>query len=346
MRHWHDHGTDGTTAVLFQTHFFDRRCARAFAALARGCAADHRPVVVIHLPPGAPVPPRLGDVPHHVVRTDEMRLADYGAKAHGPAWSLWNGGHTDLIFLHYARAHPGHARYWAVEYDVRFSGDWRRFFAAYEDDPADLLAPAILPRSADPGWYNWHSLAGPAPDEALQLRAFLPVFRASARLVQAVDAAYRGGLTGHCEAIWPSIAQAAGMSIHDLGGDGPFTPDRYRGRFYSSSPLSPDLCPGSFAFKPPLYRPGSRRDMLWHPVKPFFWRVEAKEGLRDMRRRAGILLRRAATLAGFTLPPLLQEGGFETLRVRRRSQRCMKASVAENSLQTGGSEAGATHTDA
>jgi hypothetical protein len=345
MPHGQAHRTDGTTAVLFQTHFFDRRCARAFAALARGCAADHRPVVVIHLPPGAPVPPRLRDVPHHVVRTDEMRLPDYGAKTQGAEWSLWNGGHTDLIFLHYARAHPEHARYWMVEYDVRFSGPWRRFLAAYEDDDADLLAPAILPRSADPGWYNWPSLAGPAPDETLQLRAFLPVFRASARLITAVDAAYRAGLTGHCEAIWPSVAQAAGMTIHDLGGDGPFTPDRYRGRFYSSSPLSPDLCPGSFAFKPPLYRPGSRRDMLWHPVKPFFWRVEAKEGLRDIRRRCGILLRSAASWAGISLPAALREGAFEALAARRRSQRCRNDAVPENQLQTGALRAGPTHTD-
>jgi hypothetical protein len=346
MRNRQHHGTDGTTAVLFQTHFFDWRCARAFAALARGCAADHFPVVVIHLPPGARVPPRLRDVPHHVVRTDEMRLPDYGAKTHGPDWNLWKGGHTDLIFLHYARAHPGHARYWMVEYDVRFSGDWRRFLAAYEDDPADLLAPAIVQRSMDPGWYNWPSLAGPAPPEALQLRAFLPVFRASARLVEAVDAAYRGGLTGHCEAIWPSVAQAAGMTIHDLGGDGPFTPDRYRGRFYSSSPLSPDLCPGSFAFKPPLYRPGSRPDMLWHPVKPFFWRAEVKEGLRDIRRRGGILLRRAAAWAGIGLPPLLQEGGLEALAARRRSQRCKNDAVSENPPQMGVAKAGPTHTDA
>ncbi len=346
MRNGHNDARDGTTAVLFQTHFFDRRCARAFEHLSRGCTADYRPVVVIHLPPGAPVPPRLKGVPHHVVRTPEMRLREYGAKTHGPDWSLWNGGHTDLIFLHYARAHPEHARYWSVEYDVRFSGSWRRFFAAYEDDPADLLAPAILPRSADPGWYNWGSLSGPVPPETLQLRAFLPVFRASARLVEAVDAAYRGGLNGHCEGVWPSVAYAQGMPIRDLGGDGPFTPACYRGRFYSSSPLSPDLCPGTFGFKPPLYRPGSRRDMLWHPVKPFFWRPEAREGLRDIRRRFGILLRGAAARAGLRLPPLLQEGGFEALAARRRSQRGKNAAVAENQVDTGVIRARVTHTDA
>src|SRR5690349_21548879 len=131
-------GRQGTTALLFQTHFFDRGAERAFNQLVRGCPPHYRPVVLIHLPPGAPVPPRLARVPHHIVRTPEMRLPEYGAKAVGPGWDLWTGGHTDLIFLHYARAHPEHDRYWAIEYDVRFSGNWRRFFDTYEADEADL----------------------------------------------------------------------------------------------------------------------------------------------------------------------------------------------------------------
>ena len=309
------------TAILFQTHFFDRWCARAFRRLTAACPASYRPVVLIHLPAAVPVPQLLQGVPHHVVRTPELRLPAYPAKSGGAAWNLWQGGHTDLIFLHYARAHPEHAYYWSIEYDVRFSGDWSRFFSAFADDSADLLAPAILPRSADPGWYNWDSLTSPSPlPESEQLRAFLPVFRASAALVSAVDEAYRAGWGGHCEGTWPSLARAAGLSVCDLGGDGPFTPPRYRGRFYSSTPLSESLAPGTFIFKPPLYRPGRKPEMLWHPVKPFFWRAEVKEGLRDMRRRAGILVRGLASLAGIRLPPTLQEGAFEAA-ARRRSRR-------------------------
>lgn len=308
-----------TTAVLFQTHFFDRWCARAFRRIAAACPSSYRPVVLIHLPPAAPVPPLLDRVPHHIVRTPDLRLPAYPAKSGGADWNLWQGGHTDLIFLHYARAHPEHACYWSIEYDVRFSGNWSRFFGAFADDPADLLAPAILPRSADPGWYNWDSLSSPSPvPESEQLRAFLPVFRASAALVRVVDKAYRDGWGGHCEGTWPSLARAAGLSVCDLGGDGPFTPPRYRGRFYSSTPLSESLAPGTFIFKPPMYRQGRKPEMLWHPVKPFFWRAELKEGFRDMRRRAGILVRGFAGLAGIRLPPALQEGAFEAAARRRR----------------------------
>lgn len=322
----------GTTVLLFQTHFFDRWAARAFDALVSGAPADVKPAVLIHLPPGVPAPRRLARVPHHIVRTPQMRLPAYGAKANGEGWSLWSGGHTDLIFLHYACAHPEHAAYWLVEYDVRFTGNWSRFFATYEQDDADLLAPAILPRDADPNWYYWDSLSGLALDEDRQMHAFLPVFRASARLVAAVDAAYRNGVAGHCEAIWPSVAAANGFTVRDLGGDGPLTPPAYRGLHYTSTPLSTDLTPGTFAFKPALYRPGRRPDMLWHPVKPFFWRNEVKEGLRDMRRRCGILFRNAAKRMGLALPPALQEGAFEAAALRRQAVRCAKDALAENPL--------------
>jgi hypothetical protein len=59
--------------------------------------------------------------------------------------------------------------------------------------------------------------------------------------------------------------------------------------------------------------------MLWHPVKPFFWREELREGLRDMRRRAGIAMRGIASLAGIALPSFLQEGAFEAAAERRRA---------------------------
>lgn len=310
-----------TTALLFQTHFFDRWCERAFRALIDGCPAHFRPCVVIHLAPGAPVPPRLARVPHHIMRTDEMRTPDYPAKSGGESWTLWAGGHTDLIPLHFFRAQPDHARYWVVEYDVRYTGHWGRFFAHFEDDQADLLVPGLIDRPDDPDWYNWPSMHGPAEVPAeRQLRAFLPVLRASNAMMRCMDHFYRAGWGGHCEGTWPTFANLAGLSFADLGGDGPYTPARHRGLFYTSTPQAVNLAPGTLVFKPALYRPGRRRDMLWHPVKPFFWRVEIKEGLRDMRRRAGILVRGGIAALGLPLPDALKPGAFEAAR-RARAER-------------------------
>ncbi|WP_135466157.1 hypothetical protein [Crenalkalicoccus roseus] len=281
------------TALLFQTHFFDRGAARVFARLRRGLPAHYEPWVLIHLPPGAPVPPLLQRVPHHVARTPELRFPPYVTKCGGADWNLWNGGHTDLVPLHFLRAHPEYDRAWLVEYDVRFSGPWYRFFGAFEDHPADFIVPVLRRRTDQPDWMWWHTLRPPVPlAEEEMLCAFMPVWRVSRAGWQAVDAAWRAGWAGHSETVWPTAIARAGLTLLDPGGDGPFTPPALRGRFYSSTMQDIGLAPGTLMWKPPLLRAGSRPDMLWHPVKPFWPRVELRQAVRDLRMDLGAARRR------------------------------------------------------
>ncbi|HYZ30952.1 MAG TPA: hypothetical protein VE684_01570 [Crenalkalicoccus sp.] len=283
-------------ALLFQTHFFDRIAAGAFAKLRRGAPPDTEAIVLIHLAPGAPVPERLRRVPHHVVRTDELREPAYAAKCGGAGWSLWEGGHVDLILLHFFRAHPEYDRYWLVEYDVRFSGDWRRFFFPLELLEADLLTPLLRRRADQPDWMWWPTVRVPVP-EAGMLCAFMPIFRVSRAGLAAVDAAWRAGWAGHSEAVWPTAIAAAGLRLADPGGDGPFTPPALRNRFYTATMHTVELSPGTLMWKPSLYRPGSRPDTLWHPVKPFWPRVELRQALHDVRADLYLLRRRLAGAA-------------------------------------------------
>lgn len=280
------------TALLFQTHYFDRASARAFGRLRRQAPPEFEAQVLIHLPPGAPVPPALASLPHHVARSDELPVADYPSKSGGPGWDLWQGGHTDLILLHFFRAHPEYERIWVVEYDVRFSGDWGRFFTACEAIDADLLVPVLRRREDDPNWAWWGTLRPPPGEPASPAFAcFMPIYRVSRQGVLAVDAAWRAGWAGHSETIWPTAIARAGLRIADPGGHGAFTPEALHGRFYSSTLQSMGLSPGSLLFKPPLYRMGSRREMLWHPVKPFWPRAELRQALRDLRAELGLLRR-------------------------------------------------------
>lgn len=289
-----------TTAVLFQIHYFDRWAEKAFRKLRANAPVGFEAVVLMHLAPGTPVPKRVLRYPHHVVRTPELRALPYPAKVGGPGWNLWHAGHTDLILMHYWRAHPDHARYWAVEYDVRYTGPWNRFFAAFQDDPSDLLAPMICRRSHFPEWLFWPSLISPgeAPSDADAVSSFMPLFRASGRLMHAMDEAYQAGWGGHLECSFATIAAVHGFSMADLGGDGEFTPEARRHRFYSGTVRDLYRAPGTFVFKPTFFRTGSRPDMLWHPVKPFWLGVEVRRELlvgraavmRLVRRRAAWLL--------------------------------------------------------
>jgi hypothetical protein len=284
-----------TTAVLFQTHFFDRWAERAFRRLRAGAPQGYEFFVLMHLAPGVPVPERVLRYPHHVVRTPELRALPYPAKVGGEHWNLWHAGHTDLITMHCWLAHPGYDRYWAVEYDVRYTGPWRRFFGAFDGDDSDLLAPMVCRRRDFPEWLFWPSLIAPGepPDDEHAVSSFMPIFRASGRLMRAMDEAYRAGWGGHLECSFATVAAVRGLSIADIGGDGEFTPAARRRRFYSGTVRDLYRAPGTFVFKPTFFRTGSRPDMLWHPVKPFWPGAELRRELLAARSAvAGVVRRR------------------------------------------------------
>jgi len=288
-----------TTAVLFQIHYFDRWAEKAFRDLRLGAPASFEFVILLHLPPGAAVPERALRYPHHVVRTPELRALPYPAKVCGSDWNLWHDGHTDLILMHYWRAHPGYDRYWNIEYDVRYSGPWRCFFAAFEEDGSDLLAPMLCRRRDFPEWLFWPSLVTPEarPSDTEAVSSFMPMFRASGRMMRAMDEAYRAGWGGHLECSFATVAAIRGFAMADLGGDGEFTPEARRGRFYSGTVRDVYRAPGTFVFKPTLFRTGSRPDMLWHPVKPFWFGAEIRREWLVARSAIGRLIRsRAAWL--------------------------------------------------
>ncbi|MBD0271658.1 MAG: hypothetical protein ICV73_06975, partial [Acetobacteraceae bacterium] len=212
--------------------------------------------------------------------------------------------------LHFCRAHPHYERYWFVEYDVAFSSPWHRFFAAFEEDESDLLATVVAKRRDVPGWLFWPSLVAPGEvlDDARSIKSFMPIFRASNRLVQTVDEAYRDGWGGHIECTWATIAAMRGLSVADIGGDGGFVAPRNRGRFYRASPQDMYLAPGTMVFKPVLHRVGSRPDLLWHPVKPFWPVIEARQALLAGRSNVADFLR--TTVPGILPARWRQKGGF------------------------------------
>ncbi|MBD0273747.1 MAG: hypothetical protein ICV73_17690 [Acetobacteraceae bacterium] len=296
-----------TTALLFQTHFFDRGAARLFERLRRQCPPHFECFVLMHVPPGTPKPRRLASVPHHFVSTPEIRALDYPRKNAerdwtGRSWEFWGGGHCDLVPMHFYNAHPHHARYWVVEYDVRFTGDWRAFFDAFEGSGSDFLSTSVRRRRDNPVWVNWESVQGPAPEDAIErhrVAAFTPIFRASQAAMACMDAAYRSGWGGHLEAAWASILDFHGLALEDIGGDGEFVRPGNRRRFYTAAKPNAKcdlLAPGTVTAKPPLFRPGSTPNQLYHPVKPFKLWPEVKLALWEARvwqgaRRREILAR-------------------------------------------------------
>jgi hypothetical protein len=177
-------------------------------------------------------------------------------------------GNCIFPILLFAREHPvGYI--WKVEYDTRFSGDWKFLFQQFVNNESDLLGTTIYRYDFRPEWNWWKSLKAPnrSLDTKLLLRGFFPVFRLSQKAYRILNDAYEEGWSGHYEVSIPTILNYYGCSIEDIGGDGEFVKPGNRNRFYTNTPAAPGLAPGTFVCPPHDCNDSSVSNLLYHPIK-------------------------------------------------------------------------------
>jgi hypothetical protein len=185
-------------------------------------------------------------------------------------------GNTYAVYIDLLPAFPHTKYFWFVEYDVRFSGNWRTLVDICGRSDADMLGCYLRTREEIPDWDWWPSLWNKRNPQAqiLGIRAFLWASRFSRRALSLLSQrCIEDGWTGHVEVLVPSLLHDAGMVIEEIGGRGPFTPEVRQGLFYSSEygislpSRNGDFGLGSNRYAPPLLFCGIRRDRLYHPVK-------------------------------------------------------------------------------
>jgi hypothetical protein len=178
-------------------------------------------------------------------------------------------GNADLPLLLLYLSHPGYRYYWLVEYDVRFTGSWREFFAAFDDNDADLLGTSLRRFEDSPGWDHWGGLHVPilAPDSHERLRGFFPIYRVSNRALAVLHDAGLRGCSGHMEGVMPTLLYNLGLRIEDIGGDGEFVRPGNTNRYYRNTLTGDSLSPGTFVYRPVIAKAGDEPNKLWHPVK-------------------------------------------------------------------------------
>ena len=158
---------------------------------------------------------------------------------------------------------------WRIEYDVRFSGDWRLLLQFFADNNSDFLGTTLFRYGFRPEWNWWRSLKSPIHDLGKKslLRGFFPVFRLSRKACAILEKAYQAGWTGHYEVSIPTILNVYGCSIEDIGGDGEFVKPENINRFYTNTPAAPGLAPGTFVCPPHSCSDLNLANKLYHPVK-------------------------------------------------------------------------------
>ena len=263
--------------VLF-THKWSPAIARHYARLQRqaGRVADVR--LAMHQQEGVPLPE--GMAPDVVVTwTDAARNFPRRAAQMEARKSPW--GFIDLIwstaFLDKSLAACD--RFWLVEYDIDYSGDWADFFGATATYDADVLTAHLRPLSAEPNYFFAPLYRQPEASPADPLIALMSISRMSRRFLEHYrDTLRQPGWDGHFEMVLPSIARAGGFTVAEIGGENPFTPPERRGLHYTGSFADNDR-PGTthgylpargyryFVDSPRRFRlPNS----VYHPIKADF----------------------------------------------------------------------------
>jgi len=177
-------------------------------------------------------------------------------------------GNANLPLLYFSCQNPEYKFYWVVEYDVRFSGEWKFFIDSFRSTDADLLGTTLCSKEFYPEWFHWDSVEPPETEDSLEfIRGFFPVVRYSQLACRLLVTAYHDGWRGHFEGLVPTVLYSRGCTIEDIGGDGEFTPVERLKLFYSNSPGKWSLSPGTFVYRPDVSLQTIVPDTLYHPVK-------------------------------------------------------------------------------
>lgn len=282
------------TVLLFLTHIKNKTINRQISRLFKQCSNQFDIFVLCDNSEGK-FDRYKDDRRFFLFDVSQLRAMGYPAKSASETLSRSNQGdyhhrrfnfdpgNVELPVLLFFKAHPEYDHFWTIEYDVRFSGAWDRFFSTFEKNDADLLGTTLTRYERIPGWFHWPSLdlGAMRVGKDAYLRGFFPVYRLSRRALERLDRDYRTGVKGHFECLVPTLLQHAGMTIEDIGGDGELVRPGNVNRFYRNTPTEGHLGPGTFVFRPIMERPGDEPNTLWHPVKPSpLW----KSVLRSVRR--------------------------------------------------------------
>lgn len=181
-------------------------------------------------------------------------------------------GSAHYPLLAFARTRPDIARFFVIEQDVEFSGNWGDFVATVTAASPDFASSHLRGFDEDPTWLWWRSLRPPPGHSRAQRdrselrRTFNPVYCISRRAIDTLEQAHTEGWRGHFEVLMATILTHRGCRVADLAqlggfyvGKEQFLPAGTRGDL-STMRWRPSVNPQEFLAR-------STGHTLFHPVK-------------------------------------------------------------------------------
>jgi hypothetical protein len=169
--------------------------------------------------------------------------------------------HHHFPILDFFLQHREYDFYWVVEYDVRYTGDWRTLLDFYEKCDHDFITSHVRRFDQEPGWEDWESLRHPtkAIPREQRLRCFNVIHRLSNRALKFMHESQVDGWEGFTEVLLPTLLSQGEFKLLDFGHA------VYTARGFRNGRLS---IFGTLRYRPSRTKPGRQTNKLYHPVKP------------------------------------------------------------------------------
>jgi len=160
----------------------------------------------------------FADIPHTLFTVSDLArdgfvLRDSGWGPYGYRGPLWWSVEHPVVW--YYRRFPDHDYYWAIEYDVVFTGQWASFFNHFSTSTADLIGAWHNVAYERFGDWKTESLNFPTHPKERETM-LLCVARYSNNALSILDREYRCGKTGFCEIIVPTLIKQNCGTLLDI----------------------------------------------------------------------------------------------------------------------------------
>ena len=159
-------------------------------------------------------------VPHTTYNADSSASLEYPNRPTKGNFSLTARGYVDLPIILFWRDNVDYSRFWVMEDDVEYTGDFGAFIKEIDETNSNSgLACTHLRKLPDDWDYTdmFSSGTDVLPPTMLKRVCFLPFFCITSAALSAIHSAYMRGWAGYNEMSWAIILDLPGFPFGTLG---------------------------------------------------------------------------------------------------------------------------------
>lgn len=273
--------------ILFQTHIITNDILREFQRILKA-SEGYADTYLLFDDKGMQVPDEVKKLKYFplnkktISQLNYPMLIDSKIMAEFPDLNAIQQVNNQLGLFNFYLKNQDYNNYWFIEYDVRYSGNWKNIFECFDDSNiSDFITSHIRYYFEEPKWIYWY-LSHPVNSisEEKRIRSFNTIMRLSNRALKFLHNSLTDGWAGHLEVLISTLLYKNAFTMEDFGGDGKFCKKENINKHYigSRENIKGTLANGTMRGSPHMFYLGFKNNKLYHPVKPLKNRVKYFSG--------------------------------------------------------------------